>query len=82
MLPIGEKYTLVEPIGKKVAFLRQVIRELGLSADVQQKYRVDLKFIDYLGRYKDNGTAVTATNGLTTFLKDRGAVSLTFKTTF
>jgi len=54
----------------------------GISADVQQKYRFDLKYIDYLGRYKDNGTAVTATNGLTTFLKDRGAVSLTFKTTF
>jgi hypothetical protein len=55
---------------------------VGLSADVQQKYRFDLKYIDYVGRYKDNGTAVTATNGLTTFLKDRGAVSLTFKTTF
>jgi hypothetical protein len=55
---------------------------VGLSADVQQKYRFDLKYIDYLGRYKHNGTAVTATNGLTTFLKDRGAVSLTFKTTF
>lgn len=26
--------TMVEPIGKKVAFLRQVIRELGLNADV------------------------------------------------
>ncbi len=26
--------TMVEPIGKKVAFLRQVTRELGLSADV------------------------------------------------
>jgi hypothetical protein len=55
---------------------------VGVSADVQQKYRFDLKYIDYLGRYKHNGTAVTATNGLTTFLKDRGAVSLTFKTTF
>ncbi len=55
---------------------------VGVSADVQQKYRFDLKVIDYVGRYKDNGTAVTATNGLTTFLKDRGAVSLTFKTTF
>jgi hypothetical protein len=55
---------------------------VGLSADVQQKYRFDLKYIDYVGRYKHNGTAVTATNGLTTFLKDRGAVSLTFKTTF
>jgi hypothetical protein len=55
---------------------------LGLSADVQQKYRFDLKYIDYVGRYKDNGTAVTAQNGLTTFLKDRGFVSLTLKTTF
>ncbi|KQW85857.1 hypothetical protein ASC89_01940 [Devosia sp. Root413D1] len=27
-------FTLVEPIGKKVAFLRQVIRELGLAAAV------------------------------------------------
>jgi hypothetical protein len=55
---------------------------IGLSADVQQKYRFDLKYIDYVGRYKSSATAVTATNGLTTFLKDRGAVSLTFKTTF
>lgn len=28
------RVTMVEPIGKKVAFLRQVARELGLSADV------------------------------------------------
>lgn len=55
---------------------------VGVSADVQQNYRFDLKYIDYVGRYKDNGAAVTATNGLTTFLKDRGAVSLTFKTSF
>jgi hypothetical protein len=55
---------------------------LGVSADVQQKYRFDLKYIDYVGSYKDNGTAVTSTNGLTTFLKDRGFVSLTFRTTF
>jgi Protein of unknown function (DUF1302) len=55
---------------------------LGVSADVQQKYRFDLKYIDFLGRYKDNGTVVTATNGLNTFLKDRGFVSLTFRTTF
>lgn len=55
---------------------------IGLSADVHQKYRFDLKYIDYVGRYKDNGSAVTSTNGLTTFLKDRGFVSLTFKTTF
>ena len=55
---------------------------LGVGADVLQKYRFDLKYIDYLGHYRDNGTAVTSTNGLTTFLRDRGAVSLTFKTTF
>lgn len=55
---------------------------VGLSADLYQKYRFDLKYIDYVGRYKDNGTAVTATNGLTTFLKDRGFLSLTFKTTY
>ena len=55
---------------------------VGVSADVQQKYRFDLQYIDFVGRYKDNGTAVTSTNGLTTFLKDRGFLSLTFKTTF
>jgi len=55
---------------------------LGVGADVQQKYRFDLKYIDFIGRYRDNGTAVTSTNGLTTFLRDRGFVSLTFKTTF
>ncbi len=44
--------------------------------------RFDLKYIDYVGRYKSNATQVTSTNGLTTYLKDRGFVSLTFKTTF
>jgi hypothetical protein len=55
---------------------------VGVSADVHQKYRFDLKYIDYVGRYRDNGTAVTTQNGFTTFLKDRGFVSLTFRTTF
>ncbi|MBK6854411.1 MAG: DUF1302 domain-containing protein [Burkholderiales bacterium] len=55
---------------------------IGLGADVQQAYRFDLKYVDFIGAYKDNGTAVTATNGLTTYLKDRGFVSLTFKTSF
>ncbi|MDM4764461.1 DUF1302 domain-containing protein [Pelomonas sp. SE-A7] len=54
----------------------------GISFDIQQKYRIDLKYIDYVGQYKDNGTAVTAQNGFTTLLRDRGFVSLTFKTTF
>jgi hypothetical protein len=54
----------------------------GVGADIFQKYRVDLKYIDFVGKYRDNGTAVTSQNGFTTFLKDRGNVSLTFKTTF
>jgi hypothetical protein len=55
---------------------------IGLSADVHQKYRIDLKYIDYFGKYRDNGTAVTTQNGFTTLLQDRGFVSLTLKTTF
>jgi len=55
---------------------------VGVGADVYQKYRFDLKYVDFVGRYKDNGTAVTSVNGLTTYLRDRGFVSLTFKTTF
>jgi hypothetical protein len=55
---------------------------IGVGADVQQKYRFDLKYIDFVGHYKDNGTAVTSVNGLNTYLKDRGFLSLTFKTTF
>lgn len=55
---------------------------VGVSADVFQKYRVDLKFISYFGEYRDNDTAVTTQNGFTTLLQDRDFVSLTFKTTF
>jgi len=56
---------------------------VGLGVDVRQKYRFDLKYIDYLGQYRStNGFAVTSQNGFTTLLKDRGFVSLTFKTTF
>jgi hypothetical protein len=55
---------------------------IGIGADIYQKYRVDLKYIDWFGRYKDNGTAVTSQNGFTTLLSDRGFISLTLKTTF
>lgn len=55
---------------------------VGVAADIFQKYRVDIKYSDYIGAYKDNGTAVTAVNGFTTYLKDRGFLGVTFKTTF
>ena len=55
---------------------------LGVSFDVQQKYKIDLKYVNFVGRYKDNGFAVTSQNGFTTLLDDRAFVSLTFKATF
>lgn len=55
---------------------------VGIGADVYQKYRIDLKYIDYFGHTKDNGTMITAQNGFTTLLEDRGSIYLTFKTTF
>ena len=57
---------------------------IGLAADVYQKYRFDLKYIDYFGRLTANaaGTAVDTQNGFTSLLKDRGSLYLTFKTTF
>jgi len=54
---------------------------IGLAADVQQKYRFDLKYVDYFGQYKDNGVSMTTNNGFTTLLKYRGFLSLTFKMT-
>ena len=33
---------------------------IGVAADIFQKYRVDLKYIDYYGKYKDNGSASPA----------------------
>ena len=55
---------------------------IGLGVDVFQKYRFDLKYSDFIGAYKDNGTSVTSTNGFTTYLVDRGTIGVTFKTTF
>jgi len=55
---------------------------IGVGADIYQKYRIDLKYIDWFGRYKDNGVAVTSQNGFTTLLRDRGFISLTLKATF
>jgi hypothetical protein len=55
---------------------------IGLSLDYQQRYRFDLKYVDFFGRTKDNGAFVTSQNGFTTLLKDRGAIYVTFKTTF
>jgi hypothetical protein len=55
----------------------------GVGADVYQKYRLDLRYTDYFGGLElaANGS-IAASQGLNALLKDRGFVSLTFKTTF
>jgi hypothetical protein len=62
---------------------------IGLALDYLQKYRFDLKYIDFYGDVKvapnplfGGIEAVSQQNGFTSLLKDRGAVYLTFKTTF
>lgn len=56
---------------------------VGLAADVYQKYRFDLKYVDFFGPYRtDASGAITSSNGVNPLLKDRGFLSFTFKTTF
>jgi hypothetical protein len=56
---------------------------VGVAADVYQKYRFDLKYTDYFGDlYLDSTGAVKTSAGFNALLKDRGFLSLTFKTTF
>lgn len=57
---------------------------VGLALDVYSRYRFDLKYVGYFGDNALNtaGTAVQIPNGSQALLKDRGAVYLTFKTTF
>jgi len=56
---------------------------LGLSADIDQRHSLALRYAGYFGQYTTaaNG-AMSVANGLTAILRDRGFVSLTFKTTF
>jgi hypothetical protein len=62
---------------------------LGISADVYQKYKFTLAYVDFIGHAKElpsplipGQTAVVAVNGSGTFLRDRGSLGFTFKTTF
>ncbi|RJG08535.1 DUF1302 domain-containing protein [Massilia cavernae] len=56
----------------------------GVSFDVRQKYRFDLKYVNFFGPLAlDPATgAVTSFGGVTSLLKDRGFLAATFKTTF
>lgn len=56
---------------------------IGLGLDLYSKYRFDLKYVDYFGNYRTDASGVVENfNGDSAVLKDRGAVYLTFKTTF
>jgi hypothetical protein len=53
---------------------------VGVSFEYLARYNFDIKYVDFLARYRDNGTAVTTVNGAP--YTDRGLLSLTFKTSF
>ncbi len=54
----------------------------GVAADVANRYRFDLRYVDFFGTTSDNGTMVTSANGLLALLKNRGSVNFTAKATF
>jgi hypothetical protein len=54
----------------------------GLGLDMYSKYRFDVKYVDYFGKYTTSATgAVAVANGSAALLRDRGAVFFTFKST-
>jgi len=56
---------------------------LGVSADVRNQYNIALRYVGYYGDYSTNAAgAMAVPNGTNAALSDRGAVFLTFKTTF
>ncbi|HEU4842643.1 MAG TPA: DUF1302 domain-containing protein [Burkholderiaceae bacterium] len=56
---------------------------VGLGFDLYQKYRFDVKYVDFFGPFAtDANGAITSNAGVTPLLKDRGFLALTFKTTF
>jgi hypothetical protein len=56
----------------------------GISFDVRQKYRFDIKYVGFFGPLVTDPAsgAVTSFGGVTSLLKDRGFIAATFKTTF
>jgi hypothetical protein len=54
----------------------------GVGADVRNFLRVDLRYVDFFGRTRDDGAVLTSANGQQALLKSRGNVTLTAKATF
>ncbi|KUE84617.1 hypothetical protein ASL20_32865 [Cupriavidus necator] len=57
---------------------------VGFGLDLYNKYRFDLKYVDAFANFTTNPATggVLVSNGSGALLRDRGAVYLTFKTTF
>jgi hypothetical protein len=55
---------------------------IGLSADIFQRYKVDLNYVGYFGSLASDGKGGVLTNSSFASLKDRSMVTLTLKTTF
>ncbi|MRV70247.1 DUF1302 family protein [Duganella sp. FT92W] len=57
---------------------------VGVAFDIRQKYRIDIKYVDFFGPAAlDPATgAITSNGGVTALLRDRGFLAATFKTTF
>ena len=53
---------------------------LGLQLDYLSKYTFAVNYSDFLGKYRDNGSIVTVGNG--PLYRDRGLLSLSFRTSF
>jgi hypothetical protein len=54
----------------------------GIGADVANRWRFDLRYVDWFGRTEDDGTTVTSANGIFGILRSRGNVTFTAKATF
>ncbi|MBA5604558.1 DUF1302 domain-containing protein [Duganella sp. FT3S] len=56
----------------------------GVAFDVRQKYRFDIKYVNFFGPLVTDPAsgAITSFGGVTALLKDRGFLAATFKTTF
>lgn len=55
---------------------------VGIAADVRNRWRFDLRYVDFFGRLATNAYGAMQVNGLPALLQNRGSVTFTGKTTF
>lgn len=58
------------------------MRGVGIAADVRNQYRFDLKYADFFGKLDASDPMAVVANDTQAYLKDRGMLVFTFKTTF